>query len=106
MSFESSINKPKLVDNRFIKYVNHKTKKKVLFKEEVNQKIQLENESWYNKLGKYFWDFTKDNYGFVLLTTLITLLLWVRYIEVNRKKQKIKEIITKISKENPNSDQS
>jgi hypothetical protein len=49
----------------------------------MNSKIDIKY-SW-----KSVWNFIKDNYGFFLMVTLIILLLYVRYVEVNARKKKI-----------------
>lgn len=103
MTFEYTYNKPALVEKRILKYVNNKTKQKYITtkKKEINiqQEKEIEiikqSETWYTRLGDYMLEFMKENYGFVLLILLISLLLLVRYIECNKKKEKIKEIITK-----------
>ncbi len=38
-------------------------------------------------------NFSKNNYGFILLFILLSILLYVRYIEVNKKKQYIKKLV-------------
>ncbi len=38
-------------------------------------------------------NFSKNNYGFILLFILLSLLLYVRYIEVNKKKKYIKKLV-------------
>jgi hypothetical protein len=38
-------------------------------------------------------NFSKKNYGFILLFILLSVLLYVRYIEVNKKKKYIKKLV-------------
>ena len=102
MRFQGT-DRPKLVDINLLKYVNHVTKKKYINKQEQEQKKEIEvkesSEPWYNKLWNSIWNFVKENYGFVLLVSLVLILLWVRYIEVNKRKDKIKEIVSKYETE-------
>lgn len=104
MSFESKLKKPRLVEGKLVKYYNEKYKQKEL-KIEENVKLRQEMEiinnqpSWYKKFCNICWDFIKENYGFFIIITLITILLYVRFIEVNKRKQKMKKIIDKINKD-------
>jgi len=41
----------------------------------------------------YLVEFIKENYGFVLIITLLIILLYIRYVEVSKKKKNIKNII-------------
>ena len=76
MSFDSNIKKPKLVESKLVNYYNNKIKA-------IELKQQLETES------------IKANYGFVLLISLIIILLYIRYIEVTRRKKQLKELRNK-----------
>ena len=91
MSFDIYSNKPKLVDSKLIKYYNEKNKVVEVKEPEVVPVIKEETPQ--DKILKYIKDFIIENYGFVILFTLILLLLYVRYIEVNKKKKKLKQII-------------
>ena len=91
MSFDIYSNKPKLVDSKLIKYYNEKNK--VVEVKEPEVVPVIEEETPQDKILKYIKDFIIENYGFVILFTLILLLLYVRYIEVNKKKKKLKQII-------------
>jgi hypothetical protein len=103
MSFELISNRPKLVDRNILKYVNTMKKQKYLAKKEIEQKeiqekeieIQVQSKTWYNSISDYICEFIKENYGFVLLFILIVLLLFIRYIECNKRKDKIKDIVIK-----------
>lgn len=110
MSFNKEIKKPKLVENKLIKYYNDKNRQKELklkIAEEEVQKQQLEQEAnnipvepVYKKLLNPVWEFIKENYGFFIIITLISILLYVRYIEVCRRKNKMKIVIDQINKQN------
>jgi hypothetical protein len=103
MSFEHIPHKPALVEKKILKYVNNRMKQKYMAVKEKEIEVIKQSETWYSKLGDYMLEFMKENYGFVLLFLLISLLLLVRYIEYNKKKEKIKEIITKYTIETQNS---
>lgn len=100
MSFDSYNNKPRLVDKNLIKFHTNKIKNIELnkqIKEDaiIKQKLDLEDikaNKWYNKCLTIVLNFIKENYGFVLIITLLIILLYVRYLEVERRKAKIKEI--------------
>ena len=96
MSFEKIPKKPSLVEKKILKFVNFKKQKKFLMEQEKLEQIKLEEENTtFNKVSTFCVEFIKENYGFILLTILIGILLFVRYIECNKKKDKIKEIVTK-----------
>jgi hypothetical protein len=86
MSFDISY-KPKLVESKIINRYNDKILKKVMIKENnfVNEKIKY--------LFSLLLTFIKNNYGFFLLFISIFFLLYIRYIEVNKKKEIIKKYI-------------
>ena len=103
MSFELISKRPKLVESNILKYVNTMKKQKYLAKKEIEQKviqekeieIEVQSKTWYNKMSDYICEFIKENYGFVLLFILIILLLLIRYIECNKRKDRIKDIVVK-----------
>jgi hypothetical protein len=109
MSFDSYNKKPKLVETKLVKYFNDKFKQK-----EIKAKIEQEDlikqggdlkggqndsQPLYKKIGTNIWEFFKENYGFFILSFLIILLLYVRYIEVSRRKEKMKNIINQINEQ-------
>ncbi len=108
MSFNSVTKKPKLVEGKLVKYYNEKYKQKELkLKIEQDellrqkQEMELNNiipEPWHKKLLTQMWEFIKENYGFFIIFSLIIILLWVRYIEVTNRKNKMKKVIDAINK--------
>jgi len=91
MSFDIYSNKPKLVDSKLIRYYNEKNKALEVKEPEIVQVI--EKETLTDKIYECMKEFIIENYGFVILFSLILLLLYVRYIEVKKKKGKIKEML-------------
>lgn len=100
MSFDSYNNKPRLVEKKLIKFHTNKIKNIEIDKQikediVIKEKIELEEikaNKWYNKCLTIILNFIKENYGFVLIVTLLLILLYVRYLEVEKRKAKIKEI--------------
>jgi predicted PurR-regulated permease PerM len=96
MSFENTPKRPSLVEKKILKFVNMKKQKKIQIEQEKIEQIKIEQENTtFNKISTFTIDFIKENYGFVLLVLLICLLLFVRYIECIKRKEKIKEIVAK-----------
>lgn len=99
MSFNSYNNKPRLVDKKIIKFHVNKIKNienesKIQQEDIIKKNIEIKeinNNKWYNKCISYIWAFIKENYGFVTIITLLIVLLYVRYLEVNRRKIKLKK---------------
>lgn len=97
MSFDIYNKKPKLIEPKVLKYYNEKIKtkeikerNKILKQQELENIPVIEPDTWYKKIVDTIWEFIKENYGFFLITTLISTLLYVRYIEVTLKKKKNK----------------
>lgn len=109
MSFDIYNKKPKLVEPKILKYYNEKQRNKELkeqFKLEEQQRdkqqLDIQQEEpvkWYTTMGNNIINFVKENYGFFLIVSLIIILLYVRYIEVEKRKQKMKTTIDQINKE-------
>lgn len=97
--------RPKLVEPKLSKYYMDKIKEKEikikLANEELakqKQELEIKNqpgEPFYISIANTIRDFIIENYGFVLIILLIGILLFVRYIEVNKKKEKMKQILNK-----------
>jgi len=86
MSFNNA--RPNLVENKILKhYTNKFLKKEVTFNN---------NYYFYEKFKDIlfiFLFFIKNNYGFFILIFSILLLLYIRYIEVNKKKEILKKYL-------------
>lgn len=81
--------KPKLIESKLLKYYNNKYK----FQPVVDvQPVEIPIP-FYQKILDYIWIFIKNNYGFFILFILIITLLYIRYIEVNKRKEKLKELL-------------
>ncbi len=99
----NSYRKPRLVEPKLSKYYVNKIKEKDLKarleQEEITrQKAEFElanqpAEPFHKQVTNYIYDFVIDNYGFVIMISLIGILLWVRYIEVNKRKAQLKEAL-------------
>jgi replicative superfamily II helicase len=59
-----------------------------------------ESCSIYKKVLSPLWEFIKENYGFFIIVTLISILLYVRYIEVSIRKERMKKVIDQINTQN------
>jgi len=94
MSFDIN-KKPKLVESKIYKYYDNKVKIK-----ENNKIIPIiEYDPWYKKPYDCVCIFIKQNYKIFFIGFLISVLLYVRYIEVRLRKKKMKDTIDKINKE-------
>jgi len=70
---------------------------------EISNKVsetEIKEDKFHVKIGKSLWLFIKQNYGFFLIITLITLLLYIRYLETKKKKNKYKKIMLSNDLEN------
>lgn len=111
MSF-NGYKKPRLVEPKLSKYYIDKIKEKelnakIVQDEMLKQKIEFEilnqpPESFHIKIKNYLYNFISENYGFVIMISLLCILLYVRYIEVNKRKAQIKVVMDKINKEQNN----
>ena len=109
MSFNNNIKKPKLVESKLVNFYNNKIKARTLavqLEKEQLEKEQINNVNnniiseipLHKKIFNNIMEFIKANYGFVLLTSLIIILLYIRYIEVTRRKQQLKDLNNKNNK--------
>lgn len=109
MSF-NSYRKPRLVEPKLSKYYIDKIKEKeikakIAQEEVIKQKIDMEilnqpAEPFHKKVTNYIYDFIMENYGFFIMISLLGILLYVRYIEVNKRKAQLKEVVEKMQMEN------
>ena len=118
MSF-NSYKKPKLVETKLSKYYINKLHKQKNIQEQLNKEIELvipAEDSLYKKIINYLYDciiyiyiYTRqsiiNNYGFIFIISLLIILLYVRYIEVDNRKIKMQKLINKI-KDDDSSDSS
>ena len=99
--------KPQLVEKKLRNFYINKFKLNNVNKqpEIINNVNNINNviKSWFIYLLKYILDFIKLYYGFALLIGLIIILLYIRYIEVNKRKEKIKKIISNYKNEDDDS---
>lgn len=106
MSF-NSYKKPKLVEPKLSKYYIDKIKEKGLKiklaqDELIKQQIEIELTNQpidpiHKKITNYMFNFIMENYGFVIIISLLAILLYVRYIEVNKRKAQMKKAIDQIN---------
>ena len=103
MSFYTSTKKPSLISMNMLNSIKNRIrekniKQKMLVKKmaEIEKEKMLQNEekskTWYKTLYLNTVEFVKENYGFVILVILISILLYIRYIEVSKNKDKIMKI--------------
>lgn len=95
--------KPKLIEPKITKLITNKIeqkKNKIMYKEEIKEQTKIMEElnnmppiPFYKKIINYLLNFLKNNYILIIIITLISILLYVRYIEINKRKQKIREIL-------------
>lgn len=106
MSF-NSYRKPRLVEPKLSRYYIDKIKEKelkakVAQEEFTKQKIEMEMlnkppEPFHKQVTNYIYEFIIDNYGFFIMLSLLGILLYVRYIEVNKRKAQLKEVVEKMN---------
>jgi hypothetical protein len=95
--------KPKLVEPKLAKYFINKINEQQT-KIAQDALLKVEEETIFKKYLMKIYDFIYNNYGFVLINTLLIILLYVRYVEVSRRKSKMKKIINQIEENNTDSD--
>jgi hypothetical protein len=95
--------KPKLVEPKLAKYfINKINEQQTKIAQEALLKV--EEETIFKKYLMKIYDFIYNNYGFVLINSLLIILLYVRYVEVSRRKSKMKKIINQIEENTNESD--
>jgi len=114
MSF-NSYKKPKLVETKLSKYYINKLleQKNIIQDQSINKDVELvipNDDSLYKKITNYLYkcicymcanarQTIINNYGFIFIISLLIILLYVRYLEVDRRKIKMQKIIDKINDE-------
>jgi predicted PurR-regulated permease PerM len=82
MSYFLHKSKPKLIDLELLKIYNNKIKDKY---------IRNNNNNYLNNILNIF----KNYYGILSFIILFTILLYIRYIEVARRREKINKLLFK-----------
>jgi hypothetical protein len=95
--------KPKLVEPKLAKYFINKINEQQT-KIAQESLLKVEEETIFKKYLMKIYDFIYNNYGFVLINSLLIILLYVRYVEVSRRKSKMKKIINQIEENTNESD--
>jgi hypothetical protein len=114
MSF-NSYKKPKLVETKLSKYYINKLleQKNIIQDQSINKDVELvipNDDSLYKKITNYLYkcicymcanarQTIINNYGFIFIISLLIILLYVRYLEVDRRKIIMQKIIDKINDE-------
>jgi hypothetical protein len=94
--------KPNLVEPKLAKYFINKINEHQ--NKLAQDTIKVEEETIFKKYLMNIYDFIYNNYGFVLIISLLIILLYVRYVEVSRRKSKMKKIISQIEDNSESSD--
>ena len=94
--------KPNLVEPKLAKYFINKINEHQ--NKLAQEAIKVEEETIFKKYLMNIYDFIYNNYGFVLIISLLIILLYVRYVEVSRRKSKMKKIISQIEDNSESSD--
>ena len=99
--------KPKLIEPKIYKLITNKLEKiknKTIIENDIKEQYKIQEEiiiippiPFYIKIYNYLLGFFKNNYILIIIIILICILLYIRYIEINKRKQKFKEIIEQIN---------
>jgi hypothetical protein len=99
MTFNPDKRKPRLVESKIVKFYVDKFKEKELIETQKieQEKIEIEQEKlnpnkWYLKIFIVIKKFIFENYGFVIIICLLAILLYIRYVEVQKKKKRLLEL--------------
>ncbi len=86
--------KPNLVEPKLVKYYTQKLKNKMeeVKTKEIIEEKEIQENKIHVKISKTCWEFIKEYYGFFIVILLIIILLYLRYIEVSKRKEKVKVI--------------
>jgi hypothetical protein len=111
MSF-NSYRKPRLVEPKLSKYYIDKIKEKELKAQLAQGELEKQKmemailnqpaEPFHKQVTNYVYNFIIENYGFFIMISLLGILLYVRYIEVNKRKAQMKEVIEQINNKEQN----
>ena len=92
MTFNLNKKKPKLVESKIVKFYVDKFKEKELIEKELIETQKQSPDKWHLKIYSVIKKFIFENYGFVIIICLLAILLYIRYIEVQKKKKKLLEL--------------
>ena len=95
MSFDNNYNIPSLVDKKIINYYKNKIKQNTLSKNNIQEDLiqpDSNTSKIYNNLLTNAKCIITNYYGFLLLFFSITVLLYLRYKDVNKRKKYINKI--------------
>ena len=97
MSFDTN-NKPlKLVDKNIINYYKQKIKEQDMINNIKNEEIIVTPIKWYQSYLDTIKLFISQYYGFILLFIIFSILLYMRYNDVNKRKKTLKKMLKKIN---------
>ena len=96
--------KPKLIESKIARLITNKLeekKNKIIIEKEIKEHEIIQNNvqiiPFHKKIVNSILEFLKKNYIFIIIITLISILLYVRYIETKKRKTQMKEILEKIN---------
>ena len=99
--------KPKLIESKIEKLITNKIegkKNRIIIDNQIKEQQVIQEiinktppDSFYKKITNYILDFFKKNYILIIIICLISILLYVRYIETKKRKEQMKIILEKIN---------